>query len=125
MRMQRSDLDAATRLARRLIAKKQAKFRAKTAAHACVMDKAARKADAQVVVTPGAEQHKLHVAFGEPWCSACEACAQLKAAKRGATKLSDWEVAQMRVHWDDLVKKARRAESAKQAAALYKLPGVT
>lgn len=99
-----------TRRQRRPAILAERKLKKKMRTHACVLDRAAVNAGVAIQLTQGAEHHRLHVAMGEPWCTACEACKRLRLAKRPPTILAPHEVAAMLNLW------ARKIEAAKEVA---------
>jgi hypothetical protein len=109
-----------SREARRAALKRQRKANQKAAAHDCVLAQAARRYHVRVQVEAGAEQHRLHIAMGETWCSACSACKSLRAAKKPATVLSDAEVDTLLDYWEIKVDQARGAPEAKKRVAARK-----
>lgn len=103
-----------TRQARRDAARRERKANQRANLHNCVIKQAAIRYGVHLVVQAGAEQHKLHVAMGEPWCSACSACALLRAQKRPATVLSDEEAGALLDYWERKVDVARGRPEAKK-----------
>jgi hypothetical protein len=94
------------------------KARRKMLAHDCVLDRAARDIAEAVQIEAGAEQHRLHVAMGEDWCTACQVCSDMRARGRQATLMNEREVSALLELWRHRVDQARGGQeaAARQAA---------
>jgi hypothetical protein len=95
---------------RRAALKTLKRFRKRVLAHQCVVDRAAVNAGVSIELGE-AEHHRVHVAMGEPWCKACEACRRMQSAGRVPTLFQSHEVTALIQHWARKVREAKhRAE---------------
>ncbi len=106
-----------TRSLKREAARRERKANLRARQHDCVLAQAARAYNVHVQVDQGAEQHRLHIAMGEPTCPACKTCKELRAAGKPPTVISEEACEALLEYWELKVDQARGSPGARQRIA--------